>query len=464
MKKCRNQLPTKYLNNLAHKPAMRFYLQSRSFATILLLLIITITANAQQASDSLLEVASLENVVAYALKHQPAVQQTEIDERIVNQTIRGRLADWYPQINFGFNYTRFIDLQASVIGGEVRRFGAENTSSAQFTATQNIFNRDVLLASNTASKVRLAASQNSSRSKINAVVQTTKAFYDVLTTLQQIKVSEESIVRLERSLKDAQARYSSGVADKTDYKRAMILLSNAKASLKANQEREKSGTEYLKSVIGYPVGSDLKLVYDSLQMENEVALDTTQVLNYADHIDYKLLTTQRELQTSNVKYSYWAFLPSLTLNGAYNLNYQNDNFNDLYSARFPFSFVGATLAVPIFQGGKRIAKIREQKWTSRRMDYDLVYLRSGLNTQFEQAMASYKSNLANYLALKENMLLAEEVYNIIHLQYRNGVKAYLDVTIAETELRTSRINYFNALNAVLVSKLDVQRALGQINY
>jgi outer membrane protein TolC len=98
------------------------------------------------------------------------------------------------------------------------------------------------------------------------------------------------------------------------------------------------------------------------------------------------------------------------------------------------------------------------------MDYDLVYLRSGLNTQFEQAMASYKSNLANYLALKENMLLAEEVYNIIHLQYRNGVKAYLDVTIAETELRTSRINYFNALNAVLVSKLDVQRALGQINY
>jgi outer membrane protein len=87
-----------------------------------------------------------------------------------------------------------------------------------------------------------------------------------------------------------------------------------------------------------------------------------------------------------------------------------------------------------------------------------------LNTQLEQAMASYKSNLANYLALKDNMLLAEEVYNITNLQYRNGVKAYLDVTIAETELRTSRINYFNALNAVLVSKIDVQKALGQINF
>lgn len=443
---------------------MPFYTQLKKSTVLFLFLIASITGRSQQASDSLLEIASLENVVAYALKHQPAVQQSEIDEHIVNHTIRGRLADWYPQINFGFNYTRFIDLQASVIGGEVRRFGVENTSSAQLTATQNIFNRDVLLASNTASKVRLAASQNSSRSKINAVVATTRAFYDLLTTLQQIKVSEESIVRLERSLKDAQSRYSAGISDKTDYKRAMILLANAKASLKANQERQKSGAEYLKSVIGYPVGSDLTIIYDSLQMEKEVELDTTQILNYANHIDYQLLTTQRELQTSNVRYSYWAFLPSLSLNGAYNLNYMNDNVSDLYSSNFPYSFVGATLSLPIFQGGKRIAKIREQKWTSRRMDYDLTNLRSGLNTQFEQAMASYKSNLANYLALKDNMLLAEEVYNITNLQYRNGVKAYLDVTISETELRTSRINYFNALNALLVSKLDVQKALGQIKY
>lgn len=443
---------------------MFFNLPSTKYTTIILLLIVSAAAKAQQASDSLLDVASLENVVAYALKHQPSVQQSEIDERIINYSIRGRLADWYPQINFGFNYTRYIDLQASVIAGEVRRFGVENTSAAQFSATQNIFNRDVLLASSTASKVRLAANQNSSRTKINAVVQTTKAFYDVLTTLQQIKVSEESIIRLEKSLRDAQSRYASGVADKTDYKRAMIVLANAKATLKANRERQKSGTEYLKSVIGYPVGSDLNIVYDSLQMENEVALDTTQFLDYSNHIEYKLLSTQRQLQTSNVKYAYWAFLPSLSLNGAYNLNYMNNEFSNLYTANYPYSFVGVTLALPIFQGGKRIARIKEQQWTSTRMDYDLINLRNGLNTEFERAMASYKSNLANYLALKENMLLAEEVYNIIQLQYRNGVKAYLDVTIAETELRTSRINYFNALNAVLVSKLDVQRALGQINY
>jgi outer membrane protein len=72
--------------------------------------------------------------------------------------------------------------------------------------------------------------------------------------------------------------------------------------------------------------------------------------------------------------------------------------------------------------------------------------------------------LTNYLTQKENVVLAKEVYDVIQLQYRNGVKTYLDVTVAESDLRTTRINYFNALYSVLASKMDVLRTLGQINY
>jgi outer membrane protein len=91
-------------------------------------------------------------------------------------------------------------------------------------------------------------------------------------------------------------------------------------------------------------------------------------------------------------------------------------------------------------------------------------LQNVLNAEYTRALASYKSNLATYLAQKENVGLAKEVYDVIQLQYKNGIRPYLDVTIAETDLRTTRINYFNALYSVLASKMDVQRALGQINY
>ena len=407
---------------------------------------------------------NLNQVIEYALAHQPAVKQSEIDQEITNKVIKGKLADWYPQVNASYNYQRFIDLQTSVIGGNVIRFGVNNTSSVQFTATQALFNRDVLLASSTASKVRQQAELGTAKSKIDLVVNITKAFYDALATTQQIQVSEESIVRLERSLKDSYNRYKSGIADKTDYKRATILLANARASLKTNVEMLNYKQSYLKTLMGFPPEENLEIQYDTTQMENEIYLDTVQELHYSSNVDYKLLYTQRELQNANLKYSNWAFLPSLNAFGAYILNFQNNAFSELYNTQYPFSYVGATLSIPVFQGGKRLAKSQEQKLIGKRLDESLNNLKSSLNTEYTRALALYKSNLENYQTQKENVELAREVFDVIQLQYNNGVRTYLEATVAESDLRTTRINYVNALYQVLVSKMDVLKALGQINY
>ena len=427
-------------------------------------LLIPVGSFAQNTPENILKTASLEQVVQYALVHQPAVQQAQIDQVITNKVIFGKLADWYPQLNFSFTYNRFIDLQKTVFNGNVIPIGVLNTSSAQLTATQNIFNRDVLLASTTASKVRLQFAQATGKSKIDMVVNVTKAYYDALSTVQQINVSNESIVRLQRSLKDAHSRYDAGISDKTDYKRATIQLGNAQALLKTNTELLKYKQEYLRTLIGYPVEQELSFQYDTLAMENEIYLDTLQQLDYKQNMDYKLLYTQRELQRANERYAVWAFLPSLSAFGNYFLNYQNNSSSELYNKRYPYSYFGATLTLPILQGGKRLAKISEQRWTTKRMDLSLTNLQSSLNTEYTRAIASYKSNLSNYLVQKENVILANEVYEVTQLQYQSGIKTYLDVTVAETDLHTTRINYYNALYQVLASKMDVQRALGQINY
>jgi len=416
------------------------------------------------STDSLLQTAPLDSVVRYALLHQPAVQQALLDSEITNKVIKGKLADWYPQITLNYNYQRFVDLQKTVFNGTVVPIGVNNTSFVQFTASQAVFNRDVLFAAKTASKVRIQAEQNISRTKIDVVVNVTKAYYDVLATSQQIKVNEESIVRLQRSLKDALSRYNSGVADKTDYKRATILLGNAQTALKTSEELLKYKQEYLKSLMGYPMAYDLPFQYDTLQMENEVQFDTLQEINIASNIDYKLLYTQKELQVANLKYSNWAFIPSVSIFGNYNLNYQNNAFRELFDKRFPYSYLGLNVSMPLFQGGKRIAKIQEQQLSRDRIDVGLENLENNLVTEYTRALASYKSNLANYLTQKENAEFAKEVYDVIQLQYLNGVRTYLDVTVAESDLRTTKINYFNALYAVLASKMDVLRVLGQINY
>jgi len=56
-------------------------------------------AQAQARTGDSLQAATLQQCVQYALTHQPNIQQSLIDQQIVETTIKSKLADWYPQLN-----------------------------------------------------------------------------------------------------------------------------------------------------------------------------------------------------------------------------------------------------------------------------------------------------------------------------------------------------------------------------
>ena len=452
-------------------------LLSKDFMTRVIYLLIVLMflgfqqkAFSQNQNDSLLEHATLDDCIHYALQHQPYLQQSILDEEITERQIKTRLADWYPQVNFDYNLQHYFSLPTSVFGadstGKKRpvKAGVVNSSTLGFSLNQAIFNRDVLLASRTAEDVRKQVRQATESNKIDVVTEVSRAFYDVLSTQQQIALLNEDIIRLQNSLKVAYQQYQGGLVDKVDYKRATISLNNALAQRKATQEALIAKEANLKNQMGYPVEAPLSLQYDSSQMERDAILDTLQQVNYQSRIEYQLLQTQIRLQQYNLKYYKWGFLPSVSAFANYNLAYLNDNLAHLYDNTFPNSYAGVRLSFPIFQGTKRTQQIRQTELELKRTNYDLQALKNNVNTQFVQAMSSYKSNLVDYNILKENVAIAEEVYNTIQLQYKAGVKTYLDVIIAETDLRTAQVNYTNALFNILSSKLDVQRATGNIQF
>jgi len=415
-------------------------------------------------TDSILTEVTLKNAIDYAIIHQPLIQQSLLDQEVVEATIKTKLADMYPQLNFNYGMQHNFIIQTAVIGGNNVRLGVNNTSTGQFSFTQALFNRDLLLANKTKADIRLQSSQVTSSNKIEIAVAVSKAFYDVLSTMQQIKISGENIVRIERSLKDAFNQYQSGVADKIDYKRATITLNNTKATQSGNAGILQAKLEYLKSLMGYPETGVLTIVYDSTQLEKELKLDTLQVPDYKARIEYRQLETQKKLLQYNVKFYKWGYLPTVSANGAYNLNYQDNRFSKMYTNNFPNSFAAITMGMPIFQGGKRKENVHIATLNLQRNELEMINLKNKVHAGYAQALANYKSNLQNYLALKENIALAQEVYDVIQLQYRSGIKTYLEVITSETDLRTAQINYYTAIYQLLSSKIDVQKALGQINY
>lgn len=418
----------------------------------------------QNTGDTVLQSATLHNCIEYAIAHNPDLQNSKINEDITETIIKSKLADWYPQVNFTYNLQRNFQLPTFNFNGNLAHSGTYNTSGLNFGVTQNIFSRDVLLASRSANDVRISASENTKNQKINLAVAVSKAFYNLILTVQQLKVIEQDIVRNNQSLKDAYYQYQSGIVDKTDYQRATIALNNAKAQKKSGNESLKAKYAYLEELMGYPDSEKIELVYDTAQMEKEIYIDTLQNINYDNRIEVQQLETQKKLQQYNLQYYKWSFLPNVSAFGNYNLNYLNNDFSKLYGAHYPNSFAGITLTLPIFQGGKRLQQIKEAQFEITQADNNITSQKNNINTQYQNAMASYKSNLYNFFSLKENLALANDVYNVIQLQYRSGVKAYLDVITAESDLRTAQINYYNALYQVLSSKIDVEQSLGNISF
>jgi len=421
-------------------------------------------ATAQNA-DSLLQEANLQNCVQYALKHQPAVNQSLIDEQIADREIKSRLADWLPQLNFTGVYQNNFRLQSTKFGDQIITIGTYNTSSAQFALTQTIFNRDVLLAKTSEKDVRTGAKQLTTNTRIIVAANVSKAFYDVLLSIKQIDLIDEDILLLERSLKDAFNQYKGGIVDKTDYQRATITLNNAKAQKKNATESLKSKYATLKLLMSYPSGRDLNVVYDSLQMAREAfSVDTTESVNFDNRIEYQFLQTEKRLQEANIKYYKWGFLPSLSAFGQYNFNYLHNDIGKLYSQNFPNSYAGLTLSFPIFQGTKRVQQLRIAQLQMQRLEYNFISLKDSISAQFTQALADYKSNVNNFYVQKENLALAQDVYNVIQLQYRSGIKTYLEVITANNDLFLAQINYTNAVYQVLINKIDVQVAMGTLQY
>ncbi|MBS1928435.1 MAG: TolC family protein, partial [Bacteroidetes bacterium] len=111
--------------------------------------------------------ASLPNCIEYAIQHNPDIRNAMINEDITEATIKSKLADWYPQVNFNYSLQHNFQLPTVNFNGNITHSGTRNVSGADFGFTQNIFNRDALLATRSSKEVRLSANQNTRLQKID---------------------------------------------------------------------------------------------------------------------------------------------------------------------------------------------------------------------------------------------------------------------------------------------------------
>jgi len=399
--------------------------------------------------------ATLSDLLDYALRNKIELKQADIDKEIGERDIASALSGWFPQISASGSLLRNFQLLAPT--------GVKNNVGLSVQADQSILNPQLFQASRAAKFIRRQNDLNVQNVRIQTVVDVSKAYYDILTSEESINIINENIDRLQRQHAEANARYEVGLVDKTDYKRAQISVNNARAQLRSATEIRGYKYDFLKMLLGIPAAAELTLSFENQSLEANILLDTAEVLNIASRVEFQQMQTLRELQRLNTRYQKWTFLPRIGAFANYGLNYRNNRFGPLFDDNIPNSSVGLSLSLPIFTGTRRLQEIRRSQLQEERIDWDIRNLENRIGTEYSAAMAGYRASVNEWHNARENMQLSEEVYNTIKLQYDAGVKSYLELMTAETDLKTSQLNYLNALYAVLSGKLDVQRALGTVD-
>jgi outer membrane protein TolC len=415
---------------------------------------------------------TLQQCIDYALQNQPALNEALINVSIARTTNAINLSGWLPQVNAGGTLTHYFQLPTTFEPNTLNpgspsvptAVGIYNGATPAITISQAIFSPSLIYAARSAPLYVKAARQVTDSTKINLVTTVSKTFYNLLLTLEQIDVLKSDTVELKRSVADAYHQYVGGIVDETDYEEATITLNNTLTQLKQYIEYVRPQYAALKQLMGFPPEKDFNVSYDTSKMIHDVNIDTTEQLEYQRRIEYKQLVTAKQLQHELINYYRFSFLP--TVSGFYNytLDFENNTFADMFNAAYPYSSIGLSFSMPIFTGFARLENIHKAQLQEKLLDWSEVNLKSQIYYDYASALANYKSNLYTFHVMSDNVAMAKRVYFVVELQYKQGIVAYLNVITAQSNLISSEITYVNALYNTLSSKIDLERAMGDIPY
>ncbi|TQM49746.1 outer membrane protein TolC [Arcticibacter tournemirensis] len=428
-----------------------------------------------QVPDTLNYKFSLKEAIDYAVKHQSAVLNATIDEEIARNDVKKTVGTGLPQVSASYNFQDYLKLPTTLLPGEFLsppsptpipvKFGTKYNSTAGIELSQLIFDGTFFVGLQASKTYKELSVRASTRTKIETVVAVTKAYYSVLVNREQLKLIDANLTQLTKSFNETEAMFKNGFVEKIDADRLQVLKNNLETE-RENAIRSLSiNTDLLKFQMGMPVGAVLVPTDQINDIRSEaVSIVPADSTAYKKRIEYALLETQRKLNLLDVKRYKSAYLPTLKGFASASKNFQSDDFSSHYDQSFPTSVIGFTLSWNLISGGQRIYDVRNAKLSVRKTENSMLDLKNGIANEISASQKLYMNSQRSVENQERNLRLAEEILRVTRIKYGQGVGSSLEVTTAETSLREAQNNYITALYNLLINKVDLDKALGNINY
>lgn len=339
-----------------------------------------------------------------------------------------------------------------------RGIGSTQSTTANFGVRidQTLFDGFQTRNNVAAAEAQVRASvENLRDTEQNILFNAASAYMDVIRDRKIAALTEQNLQFLTEQVRAARSRLEVGEGTRTDVAQAEASQSEAVARVSAARAQALASAATYRQIVGDDPGN-LKPA-SPLGKLLPRSLDAAMAIAAREHPAILAMEHLVDAAAFSVKSAEGALLPGVTASAGISRDYSNI---DGYSTS---ASIGATLTIPIYQGGRASAQVRQRKESlgQARIDVDVTrdQVRQAVTSAWTQYAAARETVEANRALIAAAQLALDGV-----IEERNvGQRTTLDVLNAQNDVITAQINLASAERDVVVASYAILLGIGHLS-
>lgn len=456
-------------------------------------------AVAQEAdSTQTATVITLEDALKIALSENASVRVADKEIERTGYAKKGTYASLFPQIDLTASFMRtikkqvmYMDMDMSKIMGsgpssdsgttdsgatdsgssstETPSFptgggievGRWNTYNAGVSASMPLVNAQLWKSLKISGKSVELAVEKARSSRLEMVTQVKQSYYAALLAKEALNVYKDVYANAVENFKQTEMRYNAQKASELEYTRAKSTVASAIPNVYNAESSVVLSLWQLKAVMGVELDQNIDVAGSLEDYTDEMALEnSTDIMNLDHNSTMRQLAIQADQLAETVKLQQYAYIPSLALTFSYSLNAMTNDFKFSDYKWTPYSYVGLSLNIPIFSGGKRLNDVRQAKVQASELAIQVNDTERQLKIAIRQYLNTMETQMKSCAAAKEAVETAQKAYDIATKSYNVGRSTITELNDAQLALTQAKLGESQSIYNYMVAKSSLEQVLG----
>lgn len=414
----------------------------------------------------------MKECIEYASHNSSTIKIAKYDEEFGLKKIKEIKGRALPQANINGTFEDRLKIPLLIVpgfggaGGEGGiKMGYKYNSSMTGEVTQMILDPSFGIGLKAAKQNTILYQQSTQQVSEQMAYNIATSYYQVIVLQEQLKLLQTNRTSTQKTLEVTELQFKNGVAKSVDVKRLRVNANNLESQVRQATTNLEQAYNNLKFNMGMPLEQAISLSDTTLTFnENESISNNAEVEN---RIEYKIGISNLELQRLNTKNNMRGYYPTLTAYANYGYQGQGPDFGIFKTADnnwvdYTTSAIGLRLRIPIFDGLQRSARIQQSKIRTSQQEERINLLRQNIGLEVSNSYSQYQNTVKRIESERSNVELAEEVYQITQLEFREGVSTSTDLVEAELSLRQAQNVYTQTLLDLYTARLNHERSVGNL--